>query len=394
MMGSTFRFIHCADLHLGLRFRGLDSIDPRMAERLRQSVFDSFQRIVDKAIEEEVDALVISGDLYDDSTELPSTRMWLSHQFERLKIPVFICHGNHDNSTSWDSAISYPENVHEFGTEPETIQINDEVEVVGVSFETWHESRNLAAMLKGSPDKFTIACLHCDVDAATEGYTYAPCSVSDMKGRNIDYWALGHIHKRTVLSKDPYIVYSGNIQGRSFKETGPKGAYLVTVSSHRVLDFQFFPTQTYVWKDISLDITGSTLNDLLSDMREEVGPKSICRITFTGSGELDTMLRTRTDDVRKTITGTLGCIVSDMLLETSPAIDIESRKGGKDMASAIIRAGTDIDNMSKEEIIELICQNRIASNYREYFNSLSDEQIHSIIEDAMKGILARMEASR
>ncbi len=393
-MGSTFKFIHCADLHLGLRFRGLDSVDQRMAERLRRSVFDSFQRIVDKALEERVDAMVISGDLYDDSNELPSTRMWLAQQFSRLKIPIFICRGNHDNATSWDSAISYPENVHIFSTEPESFKIGEDYEILGVSFSTWHETRNLASMIKGDSERFSIACLHCDVDAVSEGYTYAPCSINDMRGSNVDYWALGHIHKRGILSKDPYVVYSGNIQGRSFKETGPKGAYLVTVSSKRIVGFEFFSTSSYVWKDISVDISDRSFNDLITEIKSQANQRSICRITFTGSGELDTMLRTRTDDVRKMIVDSTGCIVSGIIIGTTSPIDIESRKDDKDMGSALVRAGMDIQEMTKEEIVELICQNKVASRYKEYFQSLTEDQIRDIVEDAMRGILARMEASR
>ncbi len=394
LMGKQFRFIHCADLHLGSRFKGLDTQNPSLAERMRQSVFESFSRIIDAALENHVDALVISGDLYDDDNELPSTRMWLSDQLARLDVPVFICRGNHDSRTSWDSAIPYPANVHEFGTSPERVELSEDVEIVGISYAVPHETRNLASILEGSFDRFTIACLHADLDTVTEGYSYAPCSMSDMQSGNIDYWALGHIHKREVVSTSPYVVYPGNIQGRSFKETGPKGAYLVTVDSHRVSSIDFIQTSVYHWEDMTVDITGCTFNDVMNIIGNKADSNAICRITFTGSGELDTLLRTNIDNVSHTITQTAGCLVSSLTVRTSPPIDIEARSHERDMGAAVIRAGKDLSNMTKEELVDLICQNKNASKHRDFFMAMSDEDVHSLVDDATRSILARMVVSR
>ena len=393
-MGRQFRFIHCADLHLGSRFKGLGTENPALAERLRQSVFGSFSRIIDAALENHVDALVISGDLYDDDNELPSTRMWLSEQLARLDVPVFICRGNHDSRTSWDSAIPYPSNVHEFGTAPERVELSEDVEIVGISYAVPHETRNLASILEGSFDRFTIACLHCDLDTVTEGYSYAPCSMSDLQSGNIDYWALGHIHKRDIVATGPYVVYPGNIQGRSFKETGPKGAYLVTVDSHRVSSIDFIETSVYHWEDLTVDITGRTFNDVMNIIGSKADPEAICRITFTGSGELDTLLRTNVDDVSRSIAQTVGCMISSLAVRTSPPIDIEARSNEKDMGAAVIRSGRELSKMTKEELVDLICQNKNASKHRDFFMSMSEEDVQSLVDDATRSILARMVVSR
>jgi len=393
-MGNEFRFMHCADLHLGSRFKGLSRDDVELARRMRESVFTSFSNIVDAAIENDVDCLVISGDIYDDSNELPSTRMWLSQQLSRLKVPVFICRGNHDSATKWDSAIPYPENVHEFGTEPERIQVAPDVEIVGVSYSESHETRNLALMLDGDPSRFTIACVHCDLESVSEGYPYAPCRMSDLSGRGVDYWALGHIHKRAVVSTDPYVVYPGNIQGRSYKETGPKGAYLVTVSSHRVAGMKFIPTGPYVWSDITVDIAGRDLGSVIEEVRRSVPRRGICRITFAGSGQLDTMLRTEPDDVSSAIAAATGCTISSVSIHTSPEVDPESYAGGKSMQSAVIATAKRYESMSKEEIVALICRNRMAARHRDFYMSLAEEDLRSIVADSMKDIIVRMEVPR
>ncbi|AMK13768.1 DNA double-strand break repair protein Mre11 [methanogenic archaeon mixed culture ISO4-G1] len=394
MMRGAFRFIHCADLHLGARFKGLDIKDRNLAERLRDSVMESFERIVDRAIGEKVEALVISGDLYDDGNELPSTRLWFSEQLSRLDIPVFICRGNHDSSTSWDDCINYPPNVHEFGTEPERIGITEDVEILGCSYSTQHETRNLAKLMDGDPSKFTIACIHCDIDTVSEGYPYAPCSLSDTVGRSVDYWALGHIHKRNMVSTSPHVVYPGNIQGRSFKETGEKGAYLVTVESGRVASCEFFATQRYVWNDLTVDITGKDLSAVTQGMRQDIGPKSICRLTFVGQGPLDTMLRKDHDNVSKAISSSTGCIVSDIVVHTIPEIDIEARSKANDMGSAIIMSGRHLSEKSKEEILKILFENKQMLPFRDEIMRMSEEDVRALVDDAVKCTLARMEAMR
>jgi len=393
-MGKVFRFMHCADLHLGARFKGLGQDNSELAERMRRSVMDSFRRIIDEALARSVDAFVISGDLYDDSNELPSTRMEFSNQLSRLKVPVFICRGNHDSVTTWDAAIPYPDNVHEFGTDPERIDITDGVEILGVSYSTPHETRNLASMLEGSRDRFTIACVHCDLDSISEGYAYAQCSISDLVGRSVDYWALGHIHKRDVVSTAPYVVYPGNIQGRSFKETGEKGAYLVTVTDGRVSSLDFISTCEYRWEDLTVDITGKSLTDVVNSLSGTVDRSTICRLSFVGSGNLDAMLRTNPDDVSSAISSSLGCIISSISVKTASDIDLEARAEGKDMAAAIIRSGNRISAMSKEQIIGLICKNRNAARYRDEYESMSEEELRSIVTDSVRSIIVKMEVSR
>lgn len=388
-MGQQFTFIHCADLHLGSRFKGLGDTDPALASKLRESVKESFERIIDAAVSRDVDALVISGDVYDDRNELPSTRLWFSEQLSRLRKPVFICKGNHDSDTSWDRSIAYPGNVHVFGTEPERIPLGDGFEIIGVSYSTSHETRNLASMIQGDAARFTIACLHCDLESVSEGYPYAPCSMSDLLGRSVDYWALGHIHRRCVVSKSPYIVYPGNIQGRSFKETGPKGANIVTVRDRLVTGFEFIPTQSYEWADLTVDIGGKTLNDVVGEISSATSGQTICRITFTGSGELDRMLRINPQDVMRAISRRM--LVSSMEVRTAPPFDLESRSDGKDMAAALIRAYEDACKLSKEQVVDIICRNKVARNSRDFYMSMSEDELHNLLQESLLNILAKME---
>ncbi len=84
------------------------------------------------------------------------------------------------------------------------------------------------------PGWFNLGVLHTSCTGSTQHATYAPCSVQDLALRGYDYWALGHIHEYQELSRDPWIVFPGNLQGRSVRECGPRGAVLVSVEEGRV----------------------------------------------------------------------------------------------------------------------------------------------------------------
>ena len=395
-MGAHFRFVHCADLHLGSRFKGVSSRDPEVGERMTESVFQSFSRIVDLAISEGVDFMVIAGDAFDESTITPATRHRFASELARLGRPCFIARGNHDPHTDWESSIPYPENVHEFGTEPEYIELDglDGVEIAGVSFADWHEERNLPSMMSGSPDRFTVACMHCDVDSLGAQYDYSPCRLADMLGRGVDYWAIGHVHKRAVLSENPYVVYPGNIQGRKISESGEKGCYLVTVDGGRVSDLRFFPTQGIVWRDITVDITGKGMEDVIADIRGKVSEGDIVRVTFTGSGDLDAMLRLHTSENAEYLSKVLGCTVCELDVDTAPEIDMDSRASGSDMTAKTITAGREMASSGRDAIISVITANQIAARHRDYFESLSDERLTELVETATGFLVARLEGTR
>ncbi len=394
-MGAHCRFIHCADLHLGSRFKGVRARDEAEGERMTESVFGSFSRIVDLARSEGVDFMVIAGDAFDESTITPSTRHRFVSELARLGVPCFIARGNHDPHTSWEESIPYPGNVHEFGTEPESVTVDglDGVEIVGVSFADWHEERNLPAMIHGDPDMFTVACMHCDVDSDGAQYAYSPCRLTDMSGRGVDYWAIGHVHKRAVLSVHPYVVYPGNIQGRKVTESGEKGCYLVTVDDGAVSELRFVATQGIVWRDETVDITGKDLQTMLEGLSGTVGKGDIVRITFEGSGGLDRMLRTQGADVAATVESATGCRVCDMVVRTVPEVDMGARAGGSDMVAKVIQAGDRLAAAPREEILARILSNPVAKAHGDFFRSMTDEELRDMVKRATGALVARLEVS-
>ncbi len=363
---------------------------------MTESIFRSFSRIVDLAVSEKVDFVVIAGDAFDESTITPATRHRFASELARMGVPCFMARGNHDQQVTWASSIPYPPNVHEFGTEPEYIDPDgmDGVEVAGVSFADWHEERNLPSLIQGSLDRFTVAVLHCDVDSAEARYNYSPCRLSDMSGRGVDYWAIGHVHKRAVLSEGPYVVYPGNIQGRKITESGEKGCYLVTVDEGRVSELRFVPTQEIVWKELSVDITSRDLTAAIRELRSRIGPGDIARVTFMGSGLLDAMVRLHPDDVAFALSRELSCTVCGIEAKTTPEINMDARAAGSDMTAKVISVGRGMESADREELLKIILSNSTAAKHMDFYTSLSDEMLRELVRRATGMLVATMEGSR
>ena len=390
---STFKFIHCADLHLGSRSYGIAGRDPELGKKLRESVFESFSRIIDRAVITNTDFMVISGDIFDETTETPATRLRFAKELEKVKIPVYICLGNHDHVMSWTESIPYPENVHVFGSEPESIILQTAggpVEIVGKSFPERHSSENPTIGIAGRQGMFSIAVLHCSLDKVAPDTEYGPCSLSDMVNKGIDYWALGHIHKRTEVSADPYVIYPGNIQGRSRKEIGEKGAYMVTVTDDRVTEAKFFATQEIVWKEVSCDITGKDINSMIRDVVSKAGTRSMVSLTFTGKGVLDAPLRSDTGDIMGQIEKMSGCKITDVTLNTYPPMDREKMSAGSDMSANVIRSSDRILGMGREEIIDTICKTKQSESIRYMLEWLTDDELRGLVRDAEVLIIDRL----
>ncbi|KUK98727.1 MAG: Metallophosphoesterase [Methanoculleus marisnigri] len=237
---NLLKFVHTADLHLGSPLAVMAGSGEQVASQLARATFKGFENIVDLCIREEVDFLLISGDIYDSADRGIYEQLTFRKYLQRLSdsgIPVYLAFGNHDPLDGWAARIDWPENVHVMsGDEPECLffrgEDGKEAAIVGVSYRTRETYDNLATRfpLKERDWPFTIGMLHCTLDAGFGHEPYAPCSLNDLVERGYDYWALGHIHKPGVIRRSgPAVVYPGNPQGRDIGESGPRGCCLVSV---------------------------------------------------------------------------------------------------------------------------------------------------------------------
>lgn len=257
-------FIHAADLHLDSPFKGLTDIPSHLFEEIKNSTFQSLQHLVDAAIFHHVDFVLLAGDLFDNEKQSLKAQIRLRRAFEQLEayeIAVYLSYGNHDYIEGNIHQISYPANVHIFPDE----QVRSFVfhkdgealaEIHGFSYEKRAviENKSSDYIVSDEEIPFSIAMLHGSIQGNEDHAPYAPFQLSQLSSSHFDYWALGHIHKRTVLNENPPIVYSGNIQGRHRKETGEKGCYLVQLTSSHT-ELNFIPLQAITFQALTIDVS-------------------------------------------------------------------------------------------------------------------------------------------
>lgn len=265
------KFIHTADIHLDSPLRGLSSYPDAPAERLRTATRDAFHNLVSRAIDEEVDFMVIAGDVYDGDWKDFNTGLFFVRQMGRLRqsgIPVYLLYGNHDAESEMTRGLELPDNVHVFSSrKAETFRIDDKkVALHGRSFKVAATTENL---LPGYPEPvagwLNLGVLHTALEGNSEHAKYAPCSVDELQAKGYQYWALGHVHERWIQRGDVTIAYPGNLQGRHIRELGARGALLVSAEDGEITDVDRLEVDVLRWHALDIDI--STVADLRGAVR-------------------------------------------------------------------------------------------------------------------------------
>lgn len=259
-------FIHAADLHLDSPMIGWKDLPQEIFQRLQESTFTAFHKIIDAAINYQVDFIILAGDLFDGEDRSVRAQSRLRKELERLEshhINAYIIHGNHDHLSGTWANLKMPSNVKVFGKEMEVMthisKDGTSVHLYGFSYPKRHVvERKVMEYQKEDNADFHIGILHGNLEGHSEHSNYAPFQLTELIEKDFDYWALGHIHKRTILSESPPVVYPGNIQGRNRKENGIKGCYYVQLTEARSR-LQFVETSDVIW--LELEIDGRSLNN-------------------------------------------------------------------------------------------------------------------------------------
>lgn len=336
---SSFSFLHAADLHLDSPLTGLSNYPGAPAERLREATRHAFVKLVDLALEQGVSFVILAGDLFDGEWQDYSSGLWFLNELRRLTsegVQTVIVRGNHDAESKIASRLSWPDGVTEFKSKrAHTLRLEDlQVALHGQSYGEQHVLDNLALGYPDAlPDHFNIGVLHTGLEGYADHGHYAPCTLDDLRVKGYDYWALGHIHKREVLSESPWVVFPGNIQGRHIKETGPKGATLVRVKDGKVIGVEAAVCDVARWAHVVLDITGSASEaevllaieaELRRVLGEAEGRLAAVRVELRGATVIDPQLRTESHRWEQEIRSRASGLSDDLWIEklrvrTSPA---------------------------------------------------------------------------
>ena len=300
-----FRFIHCADLHLGSPFAAWRKVRPEAARELALAPFAAFDRLAQLAAEEGALFMVLAGDVFDTSTPSLYAEARFRATLEKLDrsgIRVFWAAGNHD----WGAVPpSLPANTTHFSSEqPECFAVSDAAgrilaSVAGVSHAAADVKDDLAprvdAALSGAAG-FRIGVLHANVGGDAGYEPYAPATLAELVSGHADYWALGHIHGRKVLHERPFAVYSGSPQGRSVNEPGARGAVLVEVddagrATVKVLDVQLFRFETLTLAELKGAVDIPALEAAFRAALPAIAEPLYLRLVLSGPCPLNARLR-------------------------------------------------------------------------------------------------------
>ena len=264
------KFIHTADIHLDSPLSGLAAYKDAPADLLRTVTRDAFTRLVDEAIEEAVDFMVIAGDLYDGSWKDYNTGHFFCREMGRLYkagIPVYLLLGNHDADSEMTKKLTLPPNVHQFDTrKANTFRIEElKVALHGRSYKEAATVENLATSYPAPiAGWLNIGVLHTALEGYAAHANYAPCSLEDLTAKGYDYWALGHVHEHAILQKEPWVVFPGNLQGRHIRETGARGAMLITADESGIHSVERLLVDVLRWHVVDVDASeANTLEEVV-----------------------------------------------------------------------------------------------------------------------------------
>lgn len=351
------RLVHAADIHLDSPLRGLDRYDGAPSGSLRVATRRAFSNLIDYCLEEKADALLLAGDVYDGDGQDFNTGLFFVKQLARLRgagISVYAILGNHDAASVITRRLKLPENVTLLSHRSPETAVNERLglAVHGQSFAKRDVTEDLAAGYpKPRPDLLNVGLLHTALSGRAEHAPYAPTTVDRLSARGYGYWALGHVHRAEVVSQSPWIVFPGNLQGRSVRETGEKGFAVVTAEGTEVTGVEMVSCDVARWHDLDIDVASArNQDDVLALVRRALdsaiaasGSRLVAaRVRLAGRGAVHSALvrdiPSLEANVRAVASDANGEVwVEKLVVQTHPEIDFEKVRERPDALGHVAR---------------------------------------------------------
>ena len=378
-----YRFVHTADLHLDSPLRSLALRNSDLAELVGDASRQAFAAIVRLCIDEQVNALMIAGDLYDGDQTSMKTARFLASQMQRLHeagIATFVIRGNHDALSRITQELILPPSVTVFGGRSHAVEVRHvdlALSVHGLSFAKPQAPESLLEKYhRPVPDTVNIGIMHTSVAGAPGHDLYAPCKAVDLHGWGFDYWALGHIHTRTEHAGDRKVIMPGMPQGRDINESGEKTVSLITVNDDRSLTIEERPTSIAQFERIPVDLSSANTWRQAADLIEQVmsvardqtrSAHLVGRLQLTGTTGLSWQLRRDRDlllaETEQRVEGLGRTWVEKVEIATMAP---ESKPIGAVRADPILELGDVMRN-------EIVHQHGVRETMRELVKELRDD---------------------
>lgn len=306
---AAYRFVHTADVHLDSPLCSLALRNQDLAELIGNATRQAFARTVDLCLEEQVDALLLAGDLYDGEQTSMKTARFLAEQLRRLGeagIEAFIVRGNHDAMSKITRELTFPSTVTVFKGRAEAVEAKRRspggpVVVHGLSFAQPQARESLVGKYKPPVGgAVNIGLMHSSVGGSDDHDPYAPCTLADLNGAGYRYWALGHVHKRWVQDGPCTVVMPGIPQGRDVNEGGVKSVSLVAIEDDGSVAFEERVVSVAQFERLPVRVEGiddwgdlvAAITDTLRQAKNAVASEHlVARLRLTGSTPLAWRIR-------------------------------------------------------------------------------------------------------
>ena len=287
------KIIHCSDLHLDSKMTSnLDSIK---AKERRDEILITYQNMVKYAIENNVKIIMIVGDLFDKSNITKKARnIVLDSIISNPNIDFLILKGNHDEASFLSQMEDIPSNLKLFSNEKWTTYRYQNLTISGIEFGKLnsYEIYNTLILDKGDTN---IVLLHGQESKYEQKDKTEIINMQELKNKNIDYLALGHIHKykQDKIDNRGIYCYSGCLEGRGFDECGEKGFVLLELNEeNQIINEKFIPFASRTLYEINVDITGLTstleIEKKVDEAVKNIEIKNLIKIVLVGDVEIET----------------------------------------------------------------------------------------------------------
>jgi len=417
------RFIHAADIHLDSPLTGLSAYPDAPAQTLRSATRDAFANLINEAIELQVDFVVIAGDLYDGGWKDHNTGIFFCREMGRLRkagIHAYVKFGNHDAESEMTKKLILPDNVHTFESRKAHTFIIEDLKVAlhGRSFKDAATTENLVQNYPDPiPGMFNIGVLHTALGVQSTHANYAPCTIDELYAKRYQYWALGHVHDYQIWQGVSTIVFPGNLQGRHVRETGPRGAVLVTADETGVQKVERLFVDVLRWHSVNVDATGCcsmvdvvhAINRELEMVLENSPPNmpAAVRVTITGKTPMHGELFGMEAQLRAEVLALAAALGPERLwiekVKTSTTASDETdaiRARGDalaDLQELLEQAQTDPEFLAslKDDLMALVSKAPLElQNAVPYFKDIRSGDLAALVSEIRPGLvsqLARME---
>ena len=283
------KIIHCSDLHLDSKMEA--NLDKEKSKQRKNEILLSFQKMIEYANKSDVKIIIIAGDLFDKSKiSVKAKNIVKDAIISNPQIDFIYLKGNHDEENFIEGSI--PENLKLFNKYNWSSYRYENIVISGIEFGQI-ENYEIYKTLMLNQNDFNIVILHGqEANYADKKDKTEIINIKELKNKNIDYLALGHVHKYKMekLDNRGIYCYSGCLEGRGFDECGDKGFILLDIENNKIKT-EFIKNSIRNLEEVEIDIsrtmTTTEVKIKIDNQIENISNNNLVKIILTGKVDID-----------------------------------------------------------------------------------------------------------